>query len=211
MVVVDNGSTDGAGEWLEEFQANQPQMQVIHCDHNVGDAAGKNMGLKQSLGKNLIILDGSTEIVDDLLSPIDTRLADESVGILGPYGLTTNDLQHFHEEVDAGEADAMQAYCMAMRRETVNTVGLMRECFRFYRNLDIDYCFQIKDKGYRVVADSTLPVVRREHRQWTDLDENQRDELSRKNFGRFLKRWGNRPDLLLAADARGVGSGFFHH
>ena len=186
-------------------------MQVIHCDHNVGDAAGKNMGLKQSLGRNLIIMDGSTEIVDDLLSPIGAQLADESVGILGPYGLTTNDLQHFHEEVETGEADAMQAYCMAMRREAVNTVGLMRECFRFYRNLDIDYCFQFKDKGYRVVADSTLPVVRHEHRQWTDLDDNQRDELSRKNFGRFLKRWGNRPDLLIAADARGVGSSFFHH
>ena len=211
IIVIDNGSTDGTAEWLEEFQANHPEMQVIHCDHNVGDAAGKNMGLKQSLGKNLIIMDGSTEIVDDLLSPVSAQLADQSVGILGPYGLTTNDLQHFHEEVETGEADAMQAYCMAMRRETVNTVGLMRECFRFYRNLDIDYCFQFKDKGYRVVANSTLPVVRHEHRQWTDLDDNQRDELSRKNFGRFLKRWGNRPDLLIAADAQGVGSSFFHH
>ena len=211
IIVIDNGSTDGTGEWLEEFQANHPEMQVIHCDHNVGDAAGKNIGLKLSLGKNLIIMDGSTEIVDDLLSPIGAQLADESVGILGPYGLTTNDLQHFHEEVESGEADAMQAYCMAMRRETINTVGLMRECFRFYRNLDIDYCFQFKDKGYRVMADSTLPVVRHEHRQWTDLDDNQRDELSRKNFGRFLKRWGNRPDLLIAPDAQGVGSGFFHH
>jgi len=211
IIVIDNGSTDGTGEWLEEFQANHPEMQVIHCDHNVGDAAGKNIGLKLSLGKNLIIMDGSTEIVDDLLSPIGAQLADETVGILGPYGLTTNDLQHFHEEVESGEADAMQAYCMAMRRETINTVGLMRECFRFYRNLDIDYCFQFKDKGYRVLADSTLPVVRHEHRQWTDLDDNQRDELSRKNFGRFLKRWGNRPDLLIAADAQGVGSGFFHH
>ena len=81
------------------------------------------------------------------------------MGIFGPYGLSTDDLQHFHEEVDQGEADAMQAYCMAFRREAVNGVGLMRECFRFYRNLDIDYCFQFKDKGYRIVADSSLPLV----------------------------------------------------
>ena len=208
IIVVDNGSTDGTAEWLEEFQAGHDSVRVIHCDHNIGDAAGKNIGIKQSLGDNIIILDGSTEIVGDILGPIRDRLAEESVGIFGPYGLSTDDLQHFHEEVDQGEADAMQAYCMAFRREAVNGVGLMRECFRFYRNLDIDYCFQFKDKGYRIVADSSLPFTRHEHRQWTELDDNQRDELSRKNFGRFLRRWGQRPDLLITANARGFQDGF---
>jgi cysteinyl-tRNA synthetase len=211
IVIVDNGSTDGTGEWLEEFRANHPSVRVVHCDHPVGDAAGKNIGLKQSLGKHVIILDPSAEIMGSILRPIARQLADESVGIVGPYGLTTSDLQHFHEETESGDADAMQAYCMAFRREAVNTVGLMRECFRFYRNLDIDYCFQFKDNGYRILADGTLPMVRHEHRQWTELEENQRDELSRKNFGRFLKRWGNRPDLLVAPGGQGVGDTFFHH
>ena len=211
IIVIDNGSTDGSGEWLEEFQVGQPLLQVIHCDHNVGDAAGKNIGLKQSLGRNIIILDGSAEIVGNILDPVNERLADQSVGIFGPYGLTTDDLQHFHEEVEQGEADAMQAYCMAFRRDALQTVGLMRECFRFYRNLDIDYCFQFKDKGYRIVSDSDLPLVRHEHRQWTELDENQRDELSRKNFGRFLKRWGNRPDLLISSEGQAFRHSGFHH
>ena len=211
IIVVDNGSTDGTAERLEELQANNEKVRVIHCDHNVGDAAGKNIGLKQSLGKNIIILDGSAEITGNILEPITLQLAEESVGIFGPYGLSTDDLQHFHEEVERGEADAMQAYCMAFRRQAVNGVGLMRECFRFYRNLDIDYCFQFKDKGYRIMADNSLPLVRHEHRQWTELDENQRDELSRKNFGRFLRRWGNRPDLLMAANAHGASNQLFHH
>jgi GT2 family glycosyltransferase len=119
-------------------------------------------------------------------------------------------MQHFHEEVEYGESDAMQAYCMTFRREALKTVGLMREAFRFYRNLDIDYSFQFKDKGYRIVADNTLPLVRHEHRQWTELDDNQRDELSRKNFGRFLKRWGDRPDLLITSGAKGFITGFHH-
>ena len=210
IIVVDNGSTDGTAEWLEGFQADHPSLRVIHCDHNLGDAAGKNIGLKQSLGANIILMDGSAEIVDGILEPIGQQLGDETVGIFGPYGLTTDDLQHFHEEVPQGDADAMQAYCMAFRRESVNKVGLMREAFRFYRNLDIDYCFQFKDKGYRIVADNSLPLVRHEHRQWTELEENQRDELSRKNFGRFLKRWGNRPDLLVTSHGRGVDQGFHH-
>ena len=210
IIVVDSGSIDGTGDMLEGMQREHENLRVIHCDHVIGDAASKNIGIKQSLGKHIIIVDGSAEIVGDILRPVSEQLSDPTVGIFGPYGLTTDDMQHFHEEVDRGEADAMQAYCMSFRREAVNTVGLMREVFRFYRNLDIDYCFQFKDKGYRVVADSSLPLVRHEHRQWTELDDNQRDELSRKNFGRFLKRWGNRPDLLITAGARGFGSQFRH-
>ncbi len=210
IIVIDSGSTDGTGEMLEEMQREHQNLRVFHCDHVIGDAASKNIGIKQSLGKHIIIVDGSAEIVGDILGPVAEKLSDSSVGIFGPYGLTTDDMQHFHEEVDEGDADAMQAYCMSFRREAVNTVGLMREVFRFYRNLDIDYCFQFKDKGYRVLADSSLPLVRHEHRQWTELDDNQRDELSRKNFGRFLKRWGNRPDLLITSGARGFGGGFHH-
>ena len=210
IIVIDSGSTDGTGEMLEEMRRDHSNLRVIHCDHVIGDAASKNIGIKQSLGRHIIIVDGSAEIVGDILGPVSEKLSDPSVGIFGPYGLTTDDMQHFHEEVDEGEADAMQAYCMSFRREAVNDVGLMREVFRFYRNLDIDYCFQFKDKGYRVLADASLPIVRHEHRQWTELDDNQRDELSRKNFGRFLKRWGNRPDLLITAGARGFGSQFRH-
>ena len=211
IVVIDSGSTDGTGELLEEMQLEHPNVRVVHCDHVIGDAASKNIGIKQSLGEHVIIIDGSAEIVGDVLGPVAAQLSDPTVGVFGPYGLTTDDLQHFHEEVDSGDADAMQAYMMAFRRDAVNTVGLMREVFRFYRNLDIDYCFQFKDKGYRVVADSSLPLVRHEHRQWTELDDNQRDELSRKNFGRFLKRWGNRPDLLITAGGRGFEGGLFRH
>ncbi len=211
IIVIDSGSTDGTGELLEKMQLEHPNVRVVHCDHVIGDAASKNIGIKQSLGEHVIIVDGSAEIVGDVLGPVAAQLSDPTVGVFGPYGLTTDDLQHFHEEVDSGDADAMQAYMMAFRRDAVNTVGLMREVFRFYRNLDIDYCFQFKDKGYRVVADSSLPLVRHEHRQWTELDDNQRDELSRKNFGRFLKRWGNRPDLLITAGGRGFEGGLFRH
>ena len=211
IIVIDSGSTDGTGELLEELERQHADVKVVHCDHVIGDAAGKNIGIKQSRGENVIIIDGSTEVVGDILGPVSAQLSDPTVGVFGPYGLTTDDMQHFHEEVESGDADAMQAYMMAFRRESVRTVGLMREVFRFYRNLDIDYCFQFKDKGYRVVADSSLLLVRHEHRQWTELDDNQRDELSRKNFGRFLKRWGQRPDLLITAEGRAFGDGAFRH
>ena len=200
IIAIDNGSTDGTGDYLEELASSRANVTVIHCDHVLGDAAAKNIGIKLSTGKYIIILDASAELTGDICSIVSNSFASNTnLGLLGPFGLKSDDMQHFHEEVESGPADAMQGYCMIFPRNIIQQTGLMRECFRFYRNLDIDYSFQIKDLNMEVIADGRLPIVRHEHRQWTELDENQRDELSVKNFGRFLKKWGNRHDLLEAS------------
>ena len=77
------------------------------------------------------------------------------------------------------------------------TVGLMRESFRFYRNLDIDYSFHFRDLGLKIVANSDLPIRLHEHRIWSSLEDDEREELSRKNFDRFQKKWGARQDLII--------------
>ena len=196
VVVVDNGSTDGTFEWLEEQARREPRLRVIHTDHVLGDAAAKNILMKQSLGKYLILMDTSVEAREDFLSPISAALADESVGVAGRWGLRSEDLRHFNE-VEDGDADAMQAYCFAFRRSLVPEVSFMRESFRFYRNLDLEYSFCFRDRGYRIVSLGSLPLERHEHRVWTSLAEDEREDLSQANFRRFLKRWGHRRELLV--------------
>lgn len=201
IIVIDNGSTDGTGEYLEQLASSVDNVTVIHCDHVLGDAAAKNIGIKLSTGKFIIILDASAEVTGNICGIVSKCFAGNSkLGLLGPFGLKSDDMQHFHEEVESGPADAMQGYCMIFPRSIIRDTGLMRECFRFYRNLDIDYSFQVKNLSLEVIADARIPVLRHEHRQWTELDDNQRDELSVKNFGRFLKKWGNRHDLLEASN-----------
>ena len=198
LIVVDNGSTDGTSEWLEELRQKDSRVRVTHCDHVLGEGAAKNIGMKLALGRVVVLVDTSVEVTGDVLGPTARWLADDSIGIVGPWGLRTDDLQHFHDEVDSGDADAMQAYCIAIRRSLFQQVGLMRETFRFYRNLDLDFSFQVKAQGFRVVTDGSLPLTRHEHRQWSALGEAERDQLSLKNFKRFLEKWGDRPDLLVS-------------
>ena len=200
VVVVDNGSTDGTSEWLEEKAAEDQRVRVVHADHVLGEAAAKNILLKQCLGTYVVLMDTSVEATDDFLSPLASALADDGVGAAGPWGLRTSDLRHF-EEIDEGRADAIQAYCFAIRRALVPEVELMRESFRFYRNLDLEYSFCFLDRGYRLMALSSLPLQRHEHRIWTSLSEEEREELSMVNFRRFLKRWGRRQELLVSADS----------
>ncbi len=199
-VILDNGSTDGTSEWLEELANDDPRVRVIHADHKLGEGAAKNIVLKQSLGRTVILLDTSAEIREDIFGRIEEMLDQDGVGVAGPFGLRTDNLHHFHDgEGESGEMDAMQAYCFAFRRGSLREVGLMRESFRFYRNLDIDYSFHFKEKGKKIVADATLGVVQHEHRVWTELAEGERDELSLKNYRRFLEKWGDRADLLVSA------------
>jgi cysteinyl-tRNA synthetase len=199
LLIVDNGSTDGTGEWLESQAASDESVRVIHTDHVLGEAMAKNVVLKQSIGETVVLLDTSVEVVGDLYDGIEKMLEDDTVGVVGPFGLRTSDLHHFHEgEGEAGDMDAMQAYCFAFRRVRLRRAGLMREGFRFYRNLDLDYSFQFKDAGYRIVADPTLPVRLHEHRVWEMLAEGEREEMSRKNYRRFLARWGDHPELLVS-------------
>ncbi len=196
-IVIDNGSADGTSQWLERAAEADTRIRVFHTDHVLGEGAAKNILLKQCRGETVVMLDTSVEVAGDIFGPICEMLADTSLGVVGPFGLRTADLHHFHGgEGEAGEMDAMQAYCFAFRRERLKNVGLMRESFRFYRNLDLDYSFHFKDSGYSIVADPSLPVILHEHRVWSELSEGERDEMSRKNYGRFLDKWGPRTDLL---------------
>ena len=204
VVVVDNGSTDGTDGWLEEFAAADGRLRVIHTDHPLGEGSAKRILLKQCVGGTVVMLDTSVEVTGDIFGPIADALDDDTVGVTGPFGLRTTDLHHFHDgEGESGDMDAMQAYCFAFRRERLREVGLPRQTFRFYRNLDLDYSFQFKAQGYRIVADPELPVAQHEHRVWSELAEGERDELSRKNYGRFLDRWGDRADLLACNRVQG--------
>ena len=198
-IVVNNGSTDDTPSWLEKRSKNDRRISVTHTDHILGEASARNIILRQSRGRTIIMLETCAEITGNIFDPIDSILEDKSIGVTGPFGLKSSDLRHFHDSKgSAGDMDAMQAYFFAFRRARLSNVGFMRESFRFYRNLDIDYSFHFKDKGYRIFADPKLPVEIHEHRAWNELSETERDDLSQKNFARFLNKWGSRLDLIVS-------------
>ena len=107
-------------------------------------------------------------------------------------------MRHFRDDPNGngGEMDAIQSYCFAFRRKSIQTVGLMRETFRFYRHLDLDYSFQFKSKGYKIIEIPNLPLIRHEHRIWESMPDYQREKLSQANYKKFLEKWQKYPKLL---------------
>ncbi|HEY8171196.1 MAG TPA: glycosyltransferase [Candidatus Limnocylindria bacterium] len=169
---------------------------VLRADGRLGWGGSRTLGMRRSRGRVTILVDTSLEPVGDFVTPLVAAFDDERVGIAGGWGVTSGDGREF-VEAPPGEVDAVEGYCLAVRREALRAVGGVDHRFRFYRNADLDLSFAVRDAGWSAVRTGPLPVVRHEHRGWTSLPDDERDRLSKRNFYRFLDRWGDRRDLLL--------------
>ncbi|MEX1255306.1 MAG: cysteine--tRNA ligase [Dehalococcoidia bacterium] len=197
LIVVDNGSTDGTDAWLREAAQIDTRMQPVVCDHNLGTAAARNIALQRARGRNVVLLDTSIEVAGDIFAPIAEGLADDAVGVVGPFGVNTNDLRQF-EDAPGPEVDAVEGYLMAFRRDRAREVGPLDEKFRFYRHLDLDFSLTLRERGYRNRLVPDLPLLRHAHTDWERTPEEERERLSKRNFYRFLKKHGHSQDVLVA-------------
>lgn len=67
IVLVDNASTDGSLEALEEHFRDQSKVHIIKNIANLGFAKGNNMGIRRSRGEYVLLLNSDTEVKDECL------------------------------------------------------------------------------------------------------------------------------------------------
>ena len=173
---------------------------LLASAHRLGWADARTLGMRRSRGEITVLVDTSIEPTGDFVTPLLAAFDDRTVGLAGPWGVASADGRQF-EEAPAGEVDAVEGYCLAIRRDALRAVGGFDHRFRFYRNADLDLSFAVRDAGWRAVRTDPLPLVRHEHRGYAALPPEERDRLSKRNFYRFLDHWGDRRDLLLHPDA----------
>ena len=212
LVIVDNGSTDDTVTYLQNLARHGVQaadgseipLTVLFADHNMGFAAGRNATMRASRGTIIVQIDTSIELAGDIWSPLARALADEQVGMAGPYGLVTDDLKEFAES-EGPDVDAIEGYMMAFRRMLLREIGPFEEKFRFYRLLDVYESFMTKTAGYRVIAlpEVAARITKHPHREWYSLSEDERATKSKKNFDIYKRRWHHGESLTVRG---GVGA-----
>jgi hypothetical protein len=198
LVVVDNG----AGFDADAVPGGLPMEPIVmRSDHRLGWADARTLGMRRSSGEVTVLLDSSLEPTGDFVSPLLAAFEDPTVGIAGPWGVTSPNGRQF-EEAPPGEVDAVEAYCLAVRRQALQAVGGFDRRFQFYRNADLDFSFAVRAAGWRAVRTPAVPLERHEHRGWESVADTERDRLSKRNFYRFLEHWGDRRDLLINPEPR---------
>jgi cysteinyl-tRNA synthetase len=202
LVIVENGSTDETLAYVKGLRragaAEGLPARVLLADHDMGFAAARNLTGRASRGRTVVLLDTSIEVQGDIWAPIERLLADPTIGVVGPYGLVTQDLKEFAENAGP-DVDAVEGYLMAMRRARLLEVGPAQERYRFYRLMDIDYSFEFKKAGYRVVASAAIAarITRHTHREWASLTAEEQAAKSKKNFDVFYRRHHHSQSLLV--------------
>jgi hypothetical protein len=199
LVVVANSPSFDVDALLGET-ALPVEPVLLAAEPRLGWADARTLGLRRSSGEITVLVDTSVEPVGEFVTPLLEAFEDPTVGIAGGWGVKGADGRTF-EEAPPGEVDAVEGYVLAIRRAALQKVGGFDPRFRFYRNADLDLSFAVRDAGWRAVRTEALPLVRHEHRGYASLPDAERDRLSKRNFYRFLKHWGDRRDLLL--DRRG--------
>jgi GT2 family glycosyltransferase len=190
VVAVD---VSGSGLSPEDLTpAEQPNaaraVRVIRVQDALGHAQAWNTAARRARGRIIFFLEPSLEFGPSVLDTLAAALDDDAVGMVGPFGLGTDDMRSF--EPDSGPDVAALEYLLAIRRERLAAVGELDPHYRFYRNLDIDFSYQVRAAGLLVRRVECEGIVQHEHRLWESTTPEERERLSRKNFNRFLDRWG---------------------
>lgn len=198
IILIDNASQDELDTWAREYQKEAASLHVIHTSRVMGEAEARNLGLKQSRGRYILQLDPGSELTGDVFAPLARQFENEEIGITGLRGLHTDDLRHF-EESEEDIVEVIDGSCLAFRRTLLRQTGLFDEGFRFPMYMDIDFNFALRDCGLQAIVTRDLPLVRHPIPDNSNHSDAERTRLTKRNFYRFLEKWGDREDLLVNA------------
>jgi hypothetical protein len=199
IAVVNLGNVDNAGEVVEELAEHHP-MTVFHVAQDLqtaGWAASRNALIKAIPAEVHVILDLSTSLTGDAISPLVDAIQDEVV-LSGWRGVNVNlsDEWRSFDEASSGEVDAVLSYLMAVSREAALKTPIDNKA-RFYRNADLEWSLALRNSGGKVVMPlNDLPCHQTRHRGYHDSDEVYRDFESKKTYNRLLKSFRGNESIL---------------
>lgn len=173
LLVVDNGSTDGSWEAIEEAF---PQVTQVKVENNQGISYGMNHGLRWALERDyayVLILNNDIEVDPDMLTEmVAVAESDPKIGAVGPKAYyfweremiwSVGGILRFKESVtnergngaiDRGqfdrdqEVDYVNGCAMLVRRDALERTGPWDPTY-FVGVEDADWCVRMKRLGYR--------------------------------------------------------------
>ena len=163
VIVVDNASKDDEASIIA---SRYPQAKVIRSEQNLGFAGGNNLGIKAALGRYLffinndVILKPQTSDIRHLISRLET---DDKIGAV----CTMRNRSIGFGETDKGQYDTAHSTpyahgaAMMVKREAIEKVGLMPECYFLYYE-ELDWSMMFMRAGYSIWYEPACTIYHKE-------------------------------------------------
>ena len=186
VIVVDNASRNQKEE-TDTIAKRFPQVKVIKSEKNLGFAGGNNLGIQAAQGKYLYFINNDTIFKEfNIQALIDRLESSPTIGIVCPkirFTWDSNPIQFtgytplspitvrnraigFGEE-DRGQYDIphptpyAHGAAMLVKREAIDKVGLMPECFFLYYE-ELDWSMMFTRAGYEIWYEPQCTIYHKE-------------------------------------------------
>jgi len=183
--VVDDASTDGTADVV---RSRHPEAVVIETDCNVGFGQAANLGVAETNGEVVLVLNSDTEVLEGGLAALVAAFAeDRKLGVAGAALLDPDgapqwragpwpNRKWFFAQASGlgalasrfrgggsgasrdGEIDWVSGAAIAVRRDVWDTCGPFDVGYRFYCQ-DLDLCFAAHRDGRRVAVVKGFTVL----------------------------------------------------
>ena len=184
VIVVDNGSREDEASML---QTRYPHIKAIRSDQNLGFAGGNNLGIKAAKGQYLFLINNDTVFKEFNLQVLIKRLeSSPKIGMVCPkirFAWDNHPIQFagytplspitvrnkaigFGQE-DKGQYDTARqtpyahGAAMMLKREVIDKVGLMPECYFLYYE-ELDWSMIINRAGYEIWYEPASTIYHKE-------------------------------------------------
>ncbi len=159
VVVVDDGSTDGTLEWLDQHSSEFPHV-VTYAQNHQGPSAARNLGVQQAQGDTIIFIDSDLVVTEQFLQAHATALTEEEKKSgsdrLFTYGAVINTCNFESPTSEPYKiTDFSNAYFatgnVAIAKKWLLEAGLFDTEFQLYGWEDLELGVRLKKLGLKLV------------------------------------------------------------
>lgn len=215
ITIVDNNSTDETNKYLLDLQEKYNNIRVIFNKENYGFAKANNIGIRNSKGKYIILLNNDTIVTCGWITGLIKHLErDERLGQIGP--VTNNifsasqinvpfkdikDMDYFaHEYTIANlnnlytDIDIIAMFCAAMRKQVMDEIGELDERFGLGLMEDDDYTNRMIEQGYKIACADDVFIYHYGSASFKKVNHEELVKVHRRNESLYKEKW-KRPHI----------------
>lgn len=205
LIVIDNNSVDDTKDWL----VKQDDLRVILNKDNLGFPRGCNQGIEIAKGDNILLLNNDVIVTENWLSNLVNSLySDERIGAVGPVTNSAayytaipveysnlNEMHNFAQDFNKSNSEKWEerlkliGYCILIKREVVDKIGLLDERFTPGNFEDDDYSVRIRQAGYKLLLCKDTFIHHYGSISWKE-NVSGYGELLSENEKKFMGKWG---------------------